>query len=323
VSILRKVDASARSGLADDTHHLAICFVGSRPRRSLAEGTRGLLTPAGRHRQILQMDRGPTLDQHQVQAGGGVLHQHHPSIRGPKLHHHRQWHAVHRKKVPRLLRRPPHPCGLGRRSLSHDEWVGGACQRHDSAGTQTEDLQRPQQVRQAVGERATLGSLESEDDTELCHRFLTVLSSLWGRGRPPHGLRIRLPEGQGVRRPKQPDQPRRLAGPTRRGSGRCLTTFGMVPAVAMALPRPKHSVPRLPSGRLGASPAIGRSRAPQAHSSLGRALHHRQDLEARNIQAGQRPRRGLQQRLEHPTATSLLPLRCFKSFMYLVYIHKV
>jgi hypothetical protein len=33
---------------------------------------------------------------------------------------------------------------------------------------------------------------------------------------------------------------------------------------------------------------------------------------ARNIQAGQQSRRGLQQRLEHPTATSLLPLRCFQ-----------
>jgi hypothetical protein len=53
-------------------------------------------------------------------------------------------------------------------------------------------------------------------------------------------------------------------------------------------------------------------RAPQAHASLGRAVHHRQDSEARNIQAGQQLRQGLQQCLEHPTATSLLPLRCFQ-----------
>jgi hypothetical protein len=170
-----------------------------------------------------------------------------------------------------------------------------------------------------VNERATLGSLESEDDAEPSHEFLAVFSSLWGRGRPPHGLRIRLPEDQGVRRPKQPDQQRGLARPARRGSGRCLITFGTVPAVPATLPRPKRSTPRLPSGRLGASSVTGRLRAPQAHSSLGRALHHRQDFEARNIQAGQRPRRGLQQRLEHPTATSLLPLRCFKSFMYLIF----
>jgi transposase InsO family protein len=50
----------------------------------------------------------------------------------------------------------------------------------------------------------------------------------------------------------------------------------------------------------------------KAHASLGRAIHHRQDFEARNIQAGQQSRRGLQQRLEHPTTTSLLPLRCFQ-----------
>jgi hypothetical protein len=50
----------------------------------------------------------------------------------------------------------------------------------------------------------------------------------------------------------------------------------------------------------------------QAHASLGRAVRHRQSSEARNVQAGQQPRRGLQQRLEHPTTTSLLPLRCFQ-----------
>jgi hypothetical protein len=44
-----------------------------------------------------------------------------------------------------------------------------------------------------VDERATLGGLESEDDAEPSHRFLAVLSSLWGRGRPTHGLRIRFP----------------------------------------------------------------------------------------------------------------------------------
>jgi hypothetical protein len=49
----------------------------------------GLLAPAGRHRQILQVDRGPTLNQHQVLASSGVLHKHHPSLWGPELHHHR------------------------------------------------------------------------------------------------------------------------------------------------------------------------------------------------------------------------------------------
>jgi hypothetical protein len=122
--------------------------MGSGPCRSLAEGTRGLQAPAGRHRQILQVDRGPTLNQHRVRAGGGVLYIYHPSLWGPKLHHHQQWHAVHWKEVPGLLRRPPHPCGLGRRSSPNDKWAGGGRQRYDLVGTKAEDLQRPQQVRQ-------------------------------------------------------------------------------------------------------------------------------------------------------------------------------
>jgi hypothetical protein len=74
---------------------------------------------------------------------------------------------------------------------------------------------------------------------------------------------------------------------------------------------------------------FGCDKTPEGATSLlplGRALHHRQNFEARDIQAGQQSRRGLQQRLEHPTATSLLPLKCFKSFTYLAfftYISKV
>jgi hypothetical protein len=104
VSILRETDAPARSNPANNTHHLVVCRMGSGPRRSLVEGTRGLLAPAGRHRQILQVDRGPTLNQHRVRAGSGVLYKYHPSLWGPKLHHHRQWHAVHWEKVPGLHR---------------------------------------------------------------------------------------------------------------------------------------------------------------------------------------------------------------------------
>jgi hypothetical protein len=177
-----------------------------------------------------------------------------------------------------------------------------------------------------VDERATLGGLESEDDAEPSHGFLAVLSSLWGRGYLTHTLRILFPEDQGIQRPKQPDQPRRLTRPAGRGSGRGLTTLGAVSAVSATLPRPRGSAPRLPGGRPGTSAVPRRPRAPQAYSSLGRAVHHRQDFEARNIQAGQRSRRGLLQRLEHPTATSLLPLRCFKSFIFLVlftYTNKV
>jgi hypothetical protein len=163
-----------------------------------------------------------------------------------------------------------------------------------------------------MNEGTPLGGLESEDDAKPSHGLHAVFSSLWGQGYLTHRLRIRFLEDKGVRRPKQPAQPRRLTGPTGRGSGRSLTTLGTVSAVSATLPRPRGSVPRPPGGGLGASATTRRPRAPQAHASLGRAVHHRQDFEAQNIQAGQQSRRGLQQRLEHPTATSLLPLRCFQ-----------
>jgi len=60
---------------------------------------------------------------------------------------------------------------------------------------------------------------------------------------------------------------------------------------------------------------FGCDKTPEGGTSsrpLGGALRHRQSSEARNVQAGQQSRRGLRQRLEHPTATSLLPLRCFQ-----------
>jgi hypothetical protein len=163
-----------------------------------------------------------------------------------------------------------------------------------------------------MDEGTPLGGLESENDAKSSHGLHAVLSSLWGRGYLAHRLRIRIPEDEGVRRPKQPDQPRRLTGPAGRGSGHGLTTLGKVSAVPATLPHPRGSVPRPPGGRLGASATTRRLGTPQAHTSLGRAIHHRQDFEARNIQAGQQSRRGLQQRLEHLTATSLLPLRCFQ-----------
>jgi hypothetical protein len=116
----------------------------------------------------------------------------------------------------------------------------------------------------------------------------------------------------------------RLAGPAGRSSGRGLATLDAISAVSTTLPRPRGSAPRPPSGRLGASAAARRPRAPQAYSSLGGALHHRQEFEAQNIQAGQQSRRGLQQRLEHLTATLHLPLRCFQVIHIprFLYIHK-
>jgi hypothetical protein len=106
-----------------------------------------------------------------------------------------------------------------------------------------------------------LGGLESEDDAKPSHGLHAVLSSLWGRGYLAHKLRIRLPEDKDVRRPKQPDQPRRLTGPAGRGSGHGLTTLGKVSAVSAMLPRPRCSVPRPPGGGLGASATTRRPSA--------------------------------------------------------------
>jgi hypothetical protein len=170
-----------------------------------------------------------------------------------------------------------------------------------------------------MDEGATLGGLESEDDVELGHRILAVFPSLWGRGHLTHGFGIRFPKDKGVRRPRQPDQPRRFLGPARRGSGRGLTTLSAVSAVSTMLPRPKGSALRLPSGGLGTSAATRCPRAPQAYTTLGGAVHHRQSSEDRDIQAGQRSRRGLRQRLEHRIATSLLPLKRFESFVFLAF----
>jgi hypothetical protein len=103
-------------------------------------------------------------------------------------------------KVPGLLRGPPHPCGLGRRSTPNDKWAGGTRQWHDFVGTKAEDLQRPQQVWQAMDKRTTLG-------------LHAVFPSLWGRRYLTHGLGIRFPEDKGLRRPKQPGQPRGFIGP--------------------------------------------------------------------------------------------------------------
>jgi hypothetical protein len=76
-----------------------------------------------------------------------------------------------------------------------------------------------------MDEGTPLGGLESEDDAKPSHGLHAIFSSLWGRGYLAHRLRIRLPEDEGIRRPKQPDQPRRLTGPAGRGSGHGLTTL--------------------------------------------------------------------------------------------------
>jgi hypothetical protein len=161
-----------------------------------------------------------------------------------------------------------------------------------------------------VDKRSTLGGLESEDNTELSHGFLAVFLGLGGEAILPMDLEYGSPRAKAYNDQNNQTSrgPRGFIGPAGRGSGRSLTALNAVSAVSAMLSRPKDSAPRLPSWRLGASAMTRHPRMPQAYSSLGRVVHHRQSLEARDIQASQRSRRGLQQRLEHRTTTSLLPL---------------
>jgi hypothetical protein len=58
-----------------------------------------------------------------------------------------------------------------------------------------------------MDEGTPLGGLESEDNAEPSHGLHAVFSSLWGRGHLAHRLRIRFPKDEGVRQPKQSNQP--------------------------------------------------------------------------------------------------------------------
>jgi hypothetical protein len=66
--VLREANAYASPSSIDDPNNVVVRGVGARPRRSSTEGTRELYTPNGRHRQILQVDRGPA--ESRLEGGG-------------------------------------------------------------------------------------------------------------------------------------------------------------------------------------------------------------------------------------------------------------
>jgi hypothetical protein len=53
---------------------------------------------------------------------------------------------------------------------------------------------------------------------------------------------------------------------------------------------------------------------------MGGTLRRRQSAQTRHLQAGQRGRRGTHKCLEHPTATSLLPLERISKSLFVIYI---
>jgi hypothetical protein len=86
------------------------------------------------------------------------------------------------------------------------------------------------------------------------------------------------------------------------------------------LPSPEGAAPRLQRRGPGPEAAPRQSRPPQAVTPMGGTLRRSESALARHVQAGQRGRRRTHQRLEHPTATSLLPLERISKLCFVIYI---
>ena len=82
----------------------------------------------------------------------------------------------------------------------------------------------------------------------------------------------------------------------------------LVPFSTTSRTSAESSTPRPQQRGLGAEASTGQQGPPQALTTVGRPIHHRQSTQARHIQAGERKRRSLHQRLEYTTAMSLLSL---------------
>ena len=74
------------------------------------------------------------------------------------------------------------------------------------------------------------------------------------------------------------------------------------------VPQPTGVGPSLQCWGPGSPPRVEQQGPPQALPALGGAIRHRGSTLARRLQVENHQRRGLHQRLEHRTATSLLPL---------------
>ena len=106
----------------------------------------------------------------------------------------------------------------------------------------------------------------------------------------------------------KPASPRRLAGPSGRGSRRGAPPLCALPAVLTKVSSAEGPAPRPQRRGLGAEASTGQQGPPQALTTMGRTVHNRRGAQTRHVQAGERKRRSPLQRLEHTTATSLLSL---------------
>jgi hypothetical protein len=106
---------------------------------------------------------------------------------------------------------------------------------------------------------------------------------------------------------------RRLAGPTRRSPHRVPDALRKILVGPKALPSPEGAAPRLQRRGLGPNATTRQSGAPQAVTPMGGTLRRGESAQALHLQAGQLGRRRTHQSLEHPAATSLLPLERISS----------
>ena len=105
----------------------------------------------------------------------------------------------------------------------------------------------------------------------------------------------------------QPHYPRGRSRPTGGSPRRCTATFSQVPTSPTTLSSLARSKLR-PKGRRPGAETEAEQGLPQAHPAMGRVVHRRPSAKARDLQASQREGRNPHQRLEHRTATLLLPL---------------
>jgi hypothetical protein len=80
--------------------------------------------------------------------GRETCHRHHSPFWSTQLDNNRQWYVVHRKHVTRVLRRIPHPYGLGCRGSAPREWAARTSQQMIKQGLKSRILTRLKQFGQ-------------------------------------------------------------------------------------------------------------------------------------------------------------------------------
>jgi hypothetical protein len=109
--------------------------------------------------------------------------------------------------------------------------------------------------------------------------------------------------------------PRGLTGPAGRSTPRGLDALRKISTIPQALPGTENTPVGLQRRGFGPKAAPRQPRTPQAIASVEGTLRRGESAQARHVLAGQRGRRRTHQRLEHPTATSLLSLARISKYL--------